>query len=160
MSRLRVVWMPNLPRSVASVAVGDLFQQVRLIVERLAANLNVHAEIRAHVKRRVNIDELQTACVLNLPPQRTRLERSENQLVVAPNQLVRPALDMAARQVEEVGLFEGFQGRARHSVRAVVCLANPGAQRTDAPQLGFPKAPPRLVAIPEADAKRSLIDAP
>src|SRR5947208_8041091 len=40
------------------VAVGDFFEEVRLFVEGLAANLDVHAEVRAHVEGRVNVDEL------------------------------------------------------------------------------------------------------
>ena len=73
------------------VAVGDLFKQVWLFVEGLAADFNVHAEVRANVERRVNVDELQPAGVLNLPPERAGFERRENELVVAPNQFVRPA---------------------------------------------------------------------
>jgi hypothetical protein len=69
-------------------------------VEGLAANLDVHAEVRAHVERRVNVDELQPAGVLDLPPERAGFERGENQFVVAPNQLVRPAFKLASAGVE------------------------------------------------------------
>jgi hypothetical protein len=46
------------------VAVGDLLQDVRLLVEGLAADLDVHAEVGAHVEGRVDVDQLQPA----LPP--------------------------------------------------------------------------------------------
>ena len=83
-----------------SVAVGDLFEEVRLLVKRLAADLDVHAEVGAHVERRVDVDQLQAAGVLDLPAQRAALERRENQLVVAPDELVGPALQLAAASVE------------------------------------------------------------
>ena len=38
--------------SSPGVAVGDLLQQVRLLVKGLAADLDVHAEIRANVEGR------------------------------------------------------------------------------------------------------------
>ena len=48
------------------VAVGDLFEEVRLFVEGLAADLDVHTEIRAHVKGRVDVDKLEAARLLDL----------------------------------------------------------------------------------------------
>ena len=56
------------------VSVGDLFEEVRLLVERLAADLDVHAEVRAHVEGRVNVDELEAAGVLDLAAERAGLE--------------------------------------------------------------------------------------
>jgi hypothetical protein len=52
-----------------------LFQQVRFLVEGLAADLDVHAEIRADVEGRVYVDKLQTAGVLDLLAQRSCLQR-------------------------------------------------------------------------------------
>ena len=52
------------------VAVGDLLEDVRLLVECLAADLDVHAEVGAHVERRVDVDQLEPARVLDLLAQR------------------------------------------------------------------------------------------
>src|ERR1017187_4063263 len=67
------------------VAVGDLFEEVRLFVEGLAANLDVHAEIRTHVEGRVNVDQLEAAGLLNLAAECAALEGGEDELVVAPD---------------------------------------------------------------------------
>ena len=56
------------------VAVGDLLQKVRFLVEGLAADLDVHAEIRADVEGRIDVDQLEAAGVLDLLAQRARLE--------------------------------------------------------------------------------------
>ena len=40
------------------VAIGDLFQEVRLFMEGLAADLDIHAEVGADIERRVDVDEL------------------------------------------------------------------------------------------------------
>jgi len=82
------------------VAVGDLFEEVRLLVEGLAADLDVHAEVRAHVEGRVDVDELQPAGVLDLAAERAALEGRKNQLVVAPDEFVGPALDLPPAHVE------------------------------------------------------------
>ena len=39
----------------------------------LATNLNIHAEIRTDIERRVDIDQFQPTSVLNLPTQWTSL---------------------------------------------------------------------------------------
>jgi hypothetical protein len=53
---------------------------------------------------RVNVDELEAAGVLDLAAERAALEGGEDELVVAPDEFVGPALDLAADQVEEVDL--------------------------------------------------------
>ena len=82
------------------VAVGDLFEEVRLFVEGLAANLDVHAEVRAHVEGRVDVDELEAAGVLDLAAERAALEGGEDELVVAPDEFVGPALDLPPAAIE------------------------------------------------------------
>jgi len=52
------------------VPIGDLFQYVGLFGEAVAANFNVHGEIRAHIEGRVNVNELQAAGVFNVLAQR------------------------------------------------------------------------------------------
>ena len=39
-----------------SVAVGNLFEDARLLGKGIAANLNIHRKIRAHVKGWINVD--------------------------------------------------------------------------------------------------------
>ena len=93
--------MKRIRAAPPGVAVGDLFEEVRLLVEGLAADLDVHAEIRAHVEGRVDVDQLEAAGVLDLPAQRARLEGRQDQLVVAPDELVGPALELPAAAVEQ-----------------------------------------------------------
>src|SRR5438445_3810242 len=82
------------------VAVGDLFEEVGLFVEGLAANLDVHAEVRADVEGRVNVDELEAAGVLDLAAERAALEGGEDELVVAPDEFVGPAFDLATAGID------------------------------------------------------------
>lgn len=56
------------------VAIGDLLQKVRLLVERLAADLDVHREVGADVEGRIDVDQLQPARVFNLLAQCAALE--------------------------------------------------------------------------------------
>jgi hypothetical protein len=90
-------------------------------VEGLAADLDVHAEVRAHVEGRVNVDELEAAGVLDLAAERAALEGGEDELVVAPDEFVGPALDLPAAPVEPkfvvlrllpglVNMFERLEG--------------------------------------------------
>jgi hypothetical protein len=57
------------------IPIRDLLEQIRLLVERLPADLDVHAEVGAHVKRWIDVDQLQSTRVLDLPPERAALER-------------------------------------------------------------------------------------
>ena len=86
------------------IAVGDLFEEVGFLVEGFAADLDVHGEVRADVEGRIDVDEFQAAGVLDLAAQGTGFERGEDELVVAPDKFVRPALGLAAGGVEEFGL--------------------------------------------------------
>ena len=84
-------------------------------MEGFAADLDVHGEVRADVEGRVDVDELEAAGVLDLAAQRTGLEGGEDELVIAPDEFVGPALGLAAAHVEEVGLERGRSGRDSHS---------------------------------------------
>jgi len=70
-------------------------------VEGFAADLDVHGEVRADVEGRVDVDELEAAGVLDLAAERAGLEGGEDELVIAPDELVGPALGLAAGGVEE-----------------------------------------------------------
>jgi hypothetical protein len=84
-----------------------LFEEVGFLVEGFAADLDVHGEVRAHVEGRVDVDELEAAGVLDLAAERAGLERGEDELVIAPDELVGPALGLAAGVVEKRGLVRG-----------------------------------------------------
>ena len=83
-------------------------------MEGLAADLDVHGEIRADIEGRVNVDELEAAGILDLTAERAALERGEDELV-------RPAFEMPAAHVETeflvvalllarlVNVFEGLK---------------------------------------------------
>ena len=73
------------------VAVGDFFENVGLLGEGVVADLDVHAEVGAHVEGRVDVDELDAALLLDLLAQRAVLQAGEDELVVAPDELVGPA---------------------------------------------------------------------
>ena len=56
------------------VAVGDFFQDVWLLGEGVSADFDVHRKIRAYVKRRIDVNQLEAALLFNLLAQRTVFE--------------------------------------------------------------------------------------
>jgi len=82
------------------VAVGNLFEDVGFLGEGVVANLDVHREIRADVEGRVDGHEFDAALFLNLLTQGAVLQGGEDQLVVPPDELVCPALELAAATVQ------------------------------------------------------------
>lgn len=88
------------------IPIGDLLQNVGLLREFVVANLDIHGEIRAYVERWVDVDELDPSLSLDLLAQWPILETGEDELVVAPDQLVGPSLDLTSTRVhrEEVHL--------------------------------------------------------
>ena len=91
------------------ISVGNLFQDVGLLGEGIITNLDIHAEISTHVKRRVDVNQLDAALTLNLFTHRAILKAGENELVIAPDELVGPALELAAAgiQIEHTHLQTG-----------------------------------------------------
>jgi hypothetical protein len=83
-----------------SVTIRNLLQQVRLFVERLPADFNVHAEVRADIEGGINVDELETARVFDFTAERTGFERGEDKLVITPNEFVGPAFDLPTAGIE------------------------------------------------------------
>ena len=69
-------------------------------MEGLTADLDVHAEVRAHVEGRVDVDELEATSLFDLASKRPGLEGRKNELVVAPDEFVGPALDLPPTHVE------------------------------------------------------------
>ena len=57
------------------VAVSDLFQQIGLLVESLAADLDIHREVRADIEGWVDVDQFEATRVLDLAAQGAGLER-------------------------------------------------------------------------------------
>jgi len=86
------------------VTVGNLFQDVGLFGKGITANLDIHREIRAHVERRIDVDQFEAALFLDLFAQRAVLQRGKDELVVAPDQFVCPALELSAAKIEKVSL--------------------------------------------------------
>jgi hypothetical protein len=85
------------------VAVGDFFEDVGAFGEGVAAvaDFDVHGEIGPDVEGRVDVDELEAALFFDLIPQRAVLEAGEDQLVVAPDELVGPPLHLPPARVEQ-----------------------------------------------------------
>jgi hypothetical protein len=52
-----------------------------------------------HIKGRIDVDQLQAALGFDLLAQGPIVEGAEDQLVVAPDQFVRPALELASAEV-------------------------------------------------------------
>ena len=96
------------------VAVGDFFEDVRLLGEGVVADLDVHAEVGADVEGRVDVDQLDAAVGLDLLAQRAVLEAGQDELVVAPDELVGPAVELAAAGVP---VEQGGVGRSASSRR-------------------------------------------
>jgi len=67
-----------------------------LFRERLVPNLNVHREVRPDIEGRIDVDQLDTALFLDLFPEGSVLQAGEDELVVASDQLVRPACKLPA----------------------------------------------------------------
>ncbi len=86
------------------VAVGQLLEHVGFLREGLVADLDVHGEIRAHVEGWIDVDQLDAAVLLDLLPHRTILERREDELIVAPDELVRPTRLLPAPEIEQLTL--------------------------------------------------------
>ena len=82
------------------IAVGDLFEEVGLFVEGFAADLDVHGEVCADVEGGIDVDEFEAARVLDLTAQGPAFEGGEDELVIAPNEFVGPALDLAASHIK------------------------------------------------------------
>ena len=59
------------------VAVGELLEDVGLLGEGVAAvaDFDIHTEIGSDIERRVDVDQLQAALLLDLLAQRPVLER-------------------------------------------------------------------------------------
>ncbi len=86
------------------IAVGDFFQDVGLLGESVATNLDVHRKIRAYVEGRVNVDQFQPALLFNLLAQRAVFQAGKDELVVAPDELIGPTLELAATFVKKQSL--------------------------------------------------------
>ncbi len=80
--------------------IGDLFEEVRILVEGLAADFNIHREIRTDIERWVDVDEFEASGVLDLAAEPARIERGVDELVVTPDEFVRPALDLPSAGIE------------------------------------------------------------
>jgi hypothetical protein len=90
-------------------------------VEGFAADLDVHGEVGADVEGWVDVDEFEAAGLLDLLAEGAGLEGGEDELVVAPDEFVGPALDLPAAPVEPkfvvlrllpglVNMFERLEG--------------------------------------------------
>ena len=106
-------------------------------MEGFPADLDVHGEVRPDVEGRVDVDGLQPAGVLDLAAQRAGLEGGEDELVIAPDEFVGPALGLAAAHVEEVGLERGTCGRDAHTPWLVDVLQRLEGQDGGANVTGF-----------------------
>ncbi|OPZ35375.1 MAG: hypothetical protein BWY96_02775 [Spirochaetes bacterium ADurb.BinA120] len=83
------------------VAIGQLFEHVGPLGKGLVADLDIHRKIGAHVEGRVDVDELDAALPFYLLPNGAVFKRREDEFVVAPYKLVRPAGLLTAALVEE-----------------------------------------------------------
>jgi len=63
---------------------------------RLVTDLDVHREVRPDIEGRIDVDHLDAALFFDLFPEGSVLQAGEDQLVVAPDQLIRPAFELPA----------------------------------------------------------------
>lgn len=87
-----------------------------------AADLDVHGEIGADVEGRIDVNEFEATGVLDLLAEGAGFEGGEDELVIAPDEFVAPALELAAAGVDGeflgclsflagfVDVFEGLEG--------------------------------------------------
>ena len=99
------------------VAVGNLLQNVGFLGEGLdsagrtppdeggyrgvAPHFDVHRKVGPHVERRIDVDELQAALRLEFLAQRPVLQRRQDQFVVAPDEFIRPPLELPAAGIRQ-----------------------------------------------------------
>lgn len=62
----------------------------------IAPHFDVHRKVGPHVERRIDVDELQAALRLEFLAQRPVLQRRQDQFVVAPDEFIRPPLELPA----------------------------------------------------------------
>ena len=94
------------------IPVSDFLDDGLFFLRRFAADFDVEAEVGADGEGRVNIDELQPALGFDVQAQGAVGEAGEDELVVAPDELVGPALELPPPEVglEEGEGFAGFLG--------------------------------------------------
>lgn len=78
----------------------------------------MQGEISTHVEGRVDVDELDAALRLDILAQGAVLERGEDEFVVAPDEPIRPTLQLAAA---------GIQRDAQGGEEGIVLFAHLGA---------------------------------
>ena len=76
---------------MSSITVGS-FRKLFSVTD-----FDIKGKIRTYIERRVDVDELEAACRFDLASHRAVFERSQHQLVVAPDQLVGPAPGLTPR---------------------------------------------------------------
>ena len=82
--------------SAPCIPVRDLLKNTRLFRERLVTDFDVHREVCPDIEGRIDVDHLDAALFFDLFPEGSVLQAGEDQLVVAPDQLIRPAFELPA----------------------------------------------------------------
>src|SRR3989344_5901493 len=94
------------------VTIGNFFNYGGFLSKTLlifaVTDLNIHREIRTDIKRRVNVNQFQTALCFYFFTKWTIFEGGKNDLVVSPNKLVRPSSYLSARRVKKRVLITKF----------------------------------------------------
>ena len=73
------------------ITIGELLQYSRRLRELFISDLDLHREIRSHIEWWVDIDELDPSLSLDLLSEWSVFQTREYELVISPDELVRPA---------------------------------------------------------------------
>ena len=73
------------------ITIGELLQYSRRLRELFISDLDLHREVCSHIEWWIDIDELDPSVCLDLLPEWSVFQTREYELVISPDELVRPA---------------------------------------------------------------------
>ncbi len=89
------------------IAIGEFLEYGRRLGELLISDLHLHREVSTHIERWIDIDELDPSCLLYLSSHRSVSQTREYELVISPDELVRPARELSSLviDIEQTSLY-------------------------------------------------------
>ena len=89
------------------ITVCEFLQYGRRLGELFIADLHLHREVSTHIERWIDIDELDPSRFLYLSPHRSVSQTREYELVISPDELVRPACELSSLiiDIEQTPLY-------------------------------------------------------
>src|SRR3989344_4451268 len=123
-----------------SIAISNFFYNRRLFGKTFfiitITNFYIHRKIRPNIKRRVNVNQFQTALRFYFFTKWSIFERGKNEFIVSPNQFIRPSGYLSSRCIKKRILIAKFCITSRlvyllnnlkrqDNIRYLICLSIP-----------------------------------